>query len=341
VPAAESAAELVEVPAHEPGVRIDVHAHVVVDLPDHAGRLGDKRWPTFVADGDIGHLTRDGQVVRSLPPTAWLAERRLEDLDAAGVDMQVLSPLPPLICDWADRVEGGAWTRRINHEIAAVVSAEPRRLLGFGTVPLQHPQEAVLVLQDAHAVGLRGVEIGTTAGPMELDDPALREFFHTAAELDMLIYVHPLILGSEAGWTPRISGQAITFGLGMTTDTAIAAAKLVFGGVVEACPQLKIALSHGGGTFAWALPRIARLWDATHDRPVAELVRNVYVDSVVYDPANLAYLVASLGPDKVLFGTDYPLPAQADLTGSILETLTPVDRLSVAGQNAMELLGVR
>jgi aminocarboxymuconate-semialdehyde decarboxylase len=154
----------------------------------------------------------------------------------------------------------------------------------------------------------------------------------------MMVFVHPLILGTEAGWTSRITGAEVTFGLGMPTDTAIAAAKLVFGGVVEQSPELRICLAHGGGGFVWALTRISRLWDAQHERPVRDLVRNVFVDSVVYDPANVAYLRDVLGAEQIVFGTDYPLPAQDDLRGAVLARLSGDEAEQVWGGNAARLL---
>lgn len=319
---------------------IDFHTHVVPPLPDFAERHGDARWPSFDVVGQTGRLTRDGVVVRAVPESAWSPAARIADMEPAGVGRQVLSPLPPLICDWADPDPASEWCDRLNAGIAQMVADDPGRFHGLGTVPLQHPDRAVDVLRRARDAGLVGVEIGTTGGDRELDHPALREFFAAAAALGMLVYVHPLVLGAEAGWTARISGQAVTFGLGMTTDTAIAAAKLVFGGVLSDCPDLRICLSHGGGTFAWALPRIAKAWDAQSAVRSAQLVRNVFVDSVVYEPGNLAYLTGALGADKVVFGTDYPLPAQDDLAGGVLAHLDAADAERVGSGNAQRLLGI-
>ena len=322
------------------GCRIDFHTHVVVELPEFAERFGDQRWPTFSSDGEVGRLTRDGQVVRSLAPSAWLPQRRIEDMDASGIDRQVLSPIPPLICDWGESKPATEWADRLNAEIAAVVADFPDRFSGLGTVPLHHPDAATAVLQRAHDAGLSGVEIGTTAGHRELDHPDLREFFQAAENLGMLVFVHPLILGSETGWTDRITGPAATFGLGMGTDTAIAASRMVFGGVAQDCPELRICLAHGGGTFFWALSRIALMWDKMNETKSEDLVRNVFADSVVYRTANLNYLCEQIGSDRVLFGTDYPLPAQDNLRGSILNGIAKDDAEMIWGANAAKLLGL-
>jgi aminocarboxymuconate-semialdehyde decarboxylase len=206
-------------------------------------------------------------------------------------------------------------------------------------VPLQHPDLAVTSLENAHRLGLSGIEIGTDAGGRELDDPALRPFFAAAERLGMILFVHPLILGAQTRWTDRITGAEVTFGLGMTTDTAIAAARLVFGGVTGQYPGLRICLSHGGGTFFWAFPRIAYLWDKRAERKASELIGNVYADSVLYQPENVAHLCRRIGADHVVFGTDYPLPAQDDLAGGALRDLRPEDVEFVGGGTAARLLG--
>ena len=219
--------------------RVDFHTHLVVDLPDFAQRFGDPRWPSFVSQGDVGWLTRNGQVVRSVAPSAWLPQRRIDDMDAAGVDRQVLSLIPPLICDFGDPAQATQWAMHLNGAVAALVANNPDRFSGLGTVPLHHPDRAIQVLQRVHDDGLSGVEIGTSAGVRELDHPNLREFFQAAEQLGMLVFVHPLALGLDAYSAQRIERPAVTFGLGMGTDTAIAASRLVFGGVVQDTPKLK------------------------------------------------------------------------------------------------------
>ena len=306
-------------------------------LPDFAERYGDQRWPAFEIAGSVGRLTRDGAVVRAVPSSSWNVEARACDMEKVGVDMQVISPLPPVICDWADPEKGTEWCVRVNEGIAGVAAARPRRFVGLGTVPIQHPDRAVRVLERASRDGLAGIEIGTTAGERELDHPDLREFFAAAAALGMVIFVHPLLLGAEVAWTDRIACQEVAFGLGMTSDTAIAATKLLFGGVFEEQPDLRILLSHGGGTFPWALPRIQKGLDLRGDSRVTPHLRHLYVDSVVYQAPNVRYLIETLGAGQVLFGTDYPLPAQDDGEGAILEEIPASDRSLVEGENASRL----
>lgn len=322
-------------------MRIDVHTHVApAGLPDFATAHGDPRWPVFRTEGATGRLWINGVEARTVPEQAWSATRRVEHMDAVGADLHVLSPLPPLVVDWAEPAPAADFCARVNDGIAAMVAAAPSRLAGLGMVPLQDTKRAILALEQAHAAGLRGVQIGTQAGERELDDPDVRGFFTRATELDMTVFVHPLILGTTVPWTARISGLPLTFGVGMTTDTAIAAAALVLGGVTAELPGLKVCLAHGGGTFVWATPRIEKVWALSHSTPLADLMRNVHVDTVVYARDNLDYLLGRLGADRVLWGTDYPLPAAAEQTGELLAGLPDGVANAVSGANAARLLGL-
>ena len=201
---------------------VDIHTHVIPDLPDHATRLADDRWPSFSVDGEVGRLSRNGVVVRTVGPAAWDMTARIGEMDRAGVDRHVLSPIPPLVCDWGTVADAASWARHLNESIAALVRARPDRFSGLGTVSLHHPDAALDELDYVRQLGLSGVEIGTDAGGREFDDPVLLPFFEQAERLGLLLFVHPLILGDSTSFTQRIRGRELTFGLGMGTDTAIA-----------------------------------------------------------------------------------------------------------------------
>jgi aminocarboxymuconate-semialdehyde decarboxylase len=320
---------------------IDFHTHWIPSgLPDLAARTADPRWPVF--DRATGELAINGEVVRSLPPSGWDVQARLDAMDAAGVARHVLSPVPPLLCDWADPKLGTEWTSAVNDSLATLVAAYPDRFSALGTIPVAHPDASIAVLERAKASGLAGVQVTASALEEEFDAPRLRAVFTAAADLNLTVFIHPLILGTTARWTPRITGYTANFGLGMTTDTAVAAARLLFGGVLAEAPRLRVCLAHGGGTFAWALARMGRVWDdEAQGMTLAEAVRSFYTDSVVYQPPNLRYLVDTLGADHVAFGTDYPLPVHADPAGAFVDTLAPAEADWVREGTANTLLGLR
>lgn len=320
---------------------IDFHTHWVPSgLPDLAERAGDPRWPVF--DRATGALLINGEAVRSLPPSGWDVQARLDAMDAVGHDRHVLSPVPPLLCDWADPELGTEWANAVNDSLAEVIAGHPDRFSALGTIPISHPERSVAVMQRARENGLAGIEVATAAMGVEFDALQLREIFTAAADLGLVIFVHPLILGPTSRWTPRITGMPANFGLGMTTDTAIAAARLLFGGVLTQAPTLKVCLAHGGGTFAWALARMAQMWnDEDQGMTLAQATKPIYTDSVVYQSANLRYLVDALGADHVAFGTDFPLPVQADPAGAILTALDPGESAWLRDSTATALLNLR
>lgn len=320
---------------------IDFHTHwIPAGLPDLAARSGNARWPVF--DRATGQLMISGEAVRALPPSGFDLQARLDAMDAAGVTRHVLSPVPPLLCDWADPKLGTEWATAINDSLAALAADRPDRVLGLGAIPVAHPDEAVAVLERAKASGLAGVEVAATAFEEEFDAPRLRAVFAAAADLNLVVFIHPLHLGATARWTSRITHYPANFGLGMTTDTAIAASRMLLGGVLAGAPGLRVCLAHGGGTFAWALARMGRVWDdEAQGITLAEAIRPFYADSVVYQPPNLRYLVDTLGADHVCFGTDYPLPVTADPAGAIVNSLEDAEAAWVREGTASTLLNLQ
>jgi aminocarboxymuconate-semialdehyde decarboxylase len=241
-------------------------------------------------------------------PACWDVERRIEAMDAAGIAVHVLSPVPITLTYWADPVLAAELCRRQNDLLAAAIAARPDRFLGLGGVPLPDVAAAVAELEHVmHDLGLAGVEIGAQIAGHELDDPVLRPFFAAAEALGAAVFVHPLDGGSGA---IRRAGVPYDFALGMMTDTAMAATALVFGGVLEAHPGLRVALAHGCGTFPWALPRLARGASMPPEAPPPDhflaAARSLWCDSLVFEPTHLPVLFERFGPDHVVLGSDFP-----------------------------------
>jgi aminocarboxymuconate-semialdehyde decarboxylase len=301
-----------------PGI-VDTHAHFFPPgLGNWAERTGDDRWPVLHADGPgglgaaaTGRIQRGPVVFREVNRTLWDVGTRVASLDEHGVSLQLVSPVPVMLTYWSDPVPGAEFARAVNDGIAAAVAGSAGRLDGLGTVPLQDVDLAVSELSRLMTdLRLAGVQIGTRVGGRELDDPALAPFFEAAADLDAAIFVHPLDGGASA---IRRTGPPYDFGLGMLTDTAMAAAALLLGGVVQRHPHLRIGLAHGCGTMTWAAPRLklaARIWGhAEVHADFDDLLARLWVDSLVFDPAHLPLLVHHFGADHVMVGTDHPFIA--------------------------------
>lgn len=301
---------------------VDIHAHYFgPDLGDALAHVRDPRWPVLVRAGrGSGSIMLGDRLFRAARSALWDVEQRLAELDAAGVALQLISPVPVMLAYWADERVATECARATNDSIAAAVGQSRGRLAGLGTVPLPHIDAAVEELRRAMVdLGLAGVEIGTQIAGEDLDSPRLTPFFAAAEALGAAVFVHPTDGG---GGVIRRAGQPYDFGLGMITDTAVAATALVFGGVLERFPGLRVALAHGCGTFGWAYPRLslgARIFDGADQDRLDELVRSLWVDSLVFDPEHLRLLVRRFGPGHVMLGTDYPfVPGQLEGARSFL-----------------------
>jgi aminocarboxymuconate-semialdehyde decarboxylase len=327
---------------------VDIHNHFVpADIPDFTSVTGDPRWPALHVDeeGHTGRIMQGERLYRAVRQPCWDTAARLGEMDEVGVDCQVMSPLPVCLTYWAQPDAALEYARHLNDSLAAAVARDGRRLYGLGTVPLQDPQLAVKELKRAVLdLGLAGVEIGTVINGLELDETELRPFFHAAEDLRAPIFVHSI----DSECATRVSTPIVAGGVGALTDTALAATGLVFGGVLRECPDLRVCLSHGGGTFPWAFPRLNLVGSA--GRPAGELTpteltRLLYVDSLVFDPSYIALLKTRFGPDHVVLGSDYPiLPAKPGPQAIIDQALaagvcTADEARAMRGENAWRFLG--
>jgi aminocarboxymuconate-semialdehyde decarboxylase len=313
----------------------DVHAHWFGrDLATPAVPP-DPRWARLVVDSqDDGRLLLGSQRYRDVRATLWDVETRIADLDAAGIGTQVISPVPVTFPYWAARGPAVAYAEAANASIAVAVLGGRGRLAGLGTVPLPHVPEAIGVLEGLMSgpTPFLGVEIGARIGDFELDDPRLLPFFEAAEALGAALLVHPVEGG---GGTVRRSGQPYDLGLGMLTDTALAAGALVFGGVLERFPGLRVVLAHGCGTFGWAYPRMrlaAGLFAKADTARLDELVGSLYADTLVLDPEHLRLLAHRFGPERLVLGTDHPFfPAVTESARRFVDEAEASGALPVGG----------
>lgn len=324
---------------------IDVHTHGLPrDLPNFAQRFAGS-WPELVETGPCtADIVLGGRHFRSITDQCWNPTRRLEDMDADGVSLQVISPIP-ITFSYGLNVDGVVDLSKYQNEwTAGVVSDHPTRFAGLGTVPLQDPERAAQMVVDiVQGLKLAGVEIGSNVGGRNLDDPALDPFFAACEDTGALIFVHPYnMLGAD-----RLMAHGLVHSIGMGAETASAAASLAIGGVLDRYPRLKILLAHGGGAFLAMLPRIDRIWECvpeaggTSDRP-SSYVDRFYYDSLVFDPSAVGALIARVGAHRVAVGTDYPFVIAERPAGEALFAAglpQPVTD-SVAAKTAAEMLGI-
>jgi aminocarboxymuconate-semialdehyde decarboxylase len=312
--------------ADSPGL-IDVHSHLLpAGLPNLAAETGDERWPYLIAGDGEGVVMHGGSVFRRVRASCWDLAARVSDLDRRGVDVQVVSPVPVTLADWAEPDLALRYLTAQNDAIAAAAADSGGRFIGLGAVPLG---DTVLAIKEMKRVvgelRLSGIEIGTRVAGWELDAPHLDGFFAAAAEAEVPLFVHPV----DGAGISRCEDPFEAFGIGMLSDSALAAKALVFGGVLERHPRLRICLSHGGGAFPYMYPRL-RMWATSigvngvrmEPQSLDQLVGRLHVDSLVFDPALLGLLVSRYGPDRVMFGSDDPFVAWGAALSALEETPT-------------------
>ncbi|NNN29753.1 amidohydrolase [Streptomyces sp. S3(2020)] len=323
---------------------VDFHGHLAVPAADElvAGTPG---LVAELAAEQRAHSPASLAVNRAqlqrLAPRLTSVRERLADLDAMGVDIQVVGPMP-MHHYWADPDLALRLARTVNEAVAAHCAEAPDRLYGLGTVPLQHPDLAVALLDRAVTEhGLYGVSVSTTVDGRELADPAHDAVWHKAEELGAVVFVHPW--GCSLG--ERLASHYLGNTVGQPVETTIALSHLVFSGVLDRFPRLKLVAAHGGGYLPTYIGRSDHAWRVRQDargcaEPPSAYLRRMWFDSLVYTPRALRHLVEEVGADRVVLGTDHPFDMGVEDPVARLDAagLDPADRAAVAGGNALDLL---
>ncbi len=324
---------------------VDMHAHVAVPEAD-ALIMGTEGFAAELAAEQAAHSPHSLQVNREQLATRvpWMLDvnRRLADMDAMGVDVQVVSPMP-MHHYWADRDLAVRLARTVNEGVAAHCAKAPDRLVGLGTVPLQHPDLAVGELVRAvRDLGLKGVNVSTNVDGRELADPAHEPFWAATAELGTPVFIHPW--GCTLG--TRLADHYLGNSIGQPVETTVALAHLILSGVLDRHPELKLCAAHGGGYLTAFTGRADHAWHARPDargcaEPPSAYLRRIWFDSLVYTPSALESLVRAAGADRVVIGTDYPfdMGVSDPLQRLDLARLPTADREPIRGANAAALLG--
>lgn len=326
---------------------IDMHAHLAVPkaevlLAGEAGLAAEQALEQ-INHSEASLAVNRAQLARCVPRMSEVS-LRLADMDAMGVDLQAVSPMP-MHHYWTGRDLAAKWARTVNEGVADHCAQAPDRLVGIGTVPLQHPDLAVAELRHAHGVlGLRGVTVSTTVDGRELADPEHEAFWAAAAELGLPVLIHPW--GCSLG--PRLAAHYLGNTIGQPVETTVALAHLILGGVLDRHPALRLVAAHGGGYLGAFTGRADHAWHARPDarscaEPPSSYLRRLWFDSLVYTPAALEQLAAAAGADRIVLGTDYPFDmGVTDPVARLDATALDSDsRALIRGTTAAELLGVK
>ncbi|WP_369254830.1 amidohydrolase family protein [Streptomyces sp. R35] len=324
---------------------VDVHAHVllpevealVADTPGHAeARAQDAR-----RNGPAS-LAVSGPMVRERIPRLTDVAVRLASMDQQGVDVQLVSPSPSHYHYWADEDTAEKIYRLANEATAAHCAQAPARLKGLGLVPLQHPAQAVRALEHALDQGLLGIEISSHAPGRELSDPEYEPFWARAEKTGAILFLHPFGCTLDE----RLDRWYLSNTVGQPTENAVALSHLIFSGVLDRHPELKLIAAHGGGYLPTHIGRSDHAWSTRSDAGAgcahlpSSYLKRLYFDSLVHDPYVLGELIRVAGADRVLLGSDFPFDMGTEDPVAALRAarLPDADFHAVRGGNAAALL---
>jgi aminocarboxymuconate-semialdehyde decarboxylase len=328
------------------GIKVDIHCHMSV--PEAAAVAKPHFDPALDANSRFmsAEAARINQTqAADLKPRLSTVAAKLADMDRMGIDMQVLSPAPPQYYYWADAELGRQTSRIINDRIAESVAAHPDRFAGLATLPMQAPELAVAEMRRAvNDLGLKGIEISTNVAGAELSEPQFAPVLQAAEELGILVFMHPL--GFSHG--ERMQQHYLNNVIGNPLESTVALSHLIFGGVLDRYPGLRICVAHGGGYLPGYSGRMDHAWRVRPDcrgcqHPPSSYLKRLWFDTVVFDPEQLAYLVERFGAERIVMGTDYPFDmGETDPIGlvSSVPGLSEEDCGRIMGGNACELLGL-
>jgi aminocarboxymuconate-semialdehyde decarboxylase len=316
--------------------KIDIHTHILpAELPSFKDKYG---YGGFVVlehhQPDRARMLKDdGQFFREVEANCYDPKVRLAEMDKMGVNVQVLSTVPVMFSYWAKPEHALDLSRFLNDHLAGVVAANPKRFVGLGTLPMQSPDLAVNELERCvRDLKLAGVQIGSHIKNWNLSDRELFPVFEAAAELGAAIFVHPWdMMGQD-----RMPKYWLPWLVGMPAEVSLAICSMIFGGVFEKLPKLRVAFAHGGGAYCMTLGRIEHGFQSRPDLCAVDNKVNprdycgrFFVDSLVHDPGALRYVLDVLGENCVALGTDYPFPLGESQPGKMIESmqdLTPASK---------------
>ncbi|MCH8902795.1 MAG: amidohydrolase [Bacteroidetes bacterium] len=306
-------------------MKVDIHTHIIPEnLPDLRKKYG---YGGFISldhhKAGCARMMMDGKFFREIEHNCWDPKIRISECDEQDIQLQVLSTIPVMFSYWTKAEDGWDLSKYLNDHIAEIVRDFPHRFLGLGTVPLQDTNLAIKEMERCmNELGLSGVQIGSHVESLNLNDEKLFPFFEAAEKLGASIFVHPWdVMGREAMdeyWLPWL--------VGMPAETSRAICSMIFGGIFEKLPNLRVAFAHGGGSFPSTIGRIEHGFNVRPDLVAVdnainpkEYLGKFYLDSLVHDQEMLKYIVNLIGREKVSLGTDYPFPLGELQPGKLIE----------------------
>ena len=331
-------------------IKIDVHAHILPrDMPDLHARYGygdDFIHIDHYEKGKANMIKGDGSFFRAIDDLCWDPEAILHHMDKHGVQMMALSTVPVLFYYWAKPEHTAQWSRNINDHLASVKNKYPDRFTGLGTLPMQDVNLALRELRRCKdELDLPGVEIASHILNVNLDDERFFPLYQLAEEMGMCIFVHPWdMMGEE-----HIKKYWLPWLVGMPAESSRAICSMIFGGVFDKFPKLRVMFAHGGGCFPHTIGRISHGYhvrpDLVNINEVSDpydYVKKFYIDSLVHDEEAFRYNLKLFGAERIAMGSDFPFPLGDLEHGKFLEEMKDLgdsQKEQLLYKTALEWLG--
>ena len=292
---------------------IDIHAHLMPQCLWQTVTAG-KDWYGMRYESGEGAGVLVSQGKRSAVPSPKLRftpEERIKDMDAQGTDVQVISIHTPLFGYHLEPAQGRQLARDVNDEIAAMTRQWPQRFAGLATLPVQDVSAAIEELERAvRVLGLKGAELDTVMHGHNWDEPQFLPLFKAAEAMGAVLFFHPQPQDNLA--VPRLNRYGIPNSIGVIVEDTLIVATLIFGGILDACPDLKVCIAHGGGPACFGMGRLDRGWQVRSEarqhilKPPSTYQRRLYYDCLTDSEAGLRFLLDQVGADRVVLGSDWP-----------------------------------
>ena len=309
-------------------MKIDIHTHIMPErIPDWFSKYGYGQFITLEHHKPCcAKMIQGGKVFREIEENCWEPMVRTREMDMTMVSVQVLSTIPVLFNYWAKPEHGLETSRYFNDHIAQCCADHPKRFVGLGTLPMQDIDMAIREMERCVIeLKMPGVELGSNINNTNLSDPSFEPFWQAAEDLGCCIFIHPWEMMGEKDmqkyWLPWL--------VGMPAETARAISSLIFSGVFERHPKLRVAFAHGGGSFPFTIGRIEHgfnvrpdLCAIDNDVNPRDYLGKFWIDSLVHDPIAMNYIIDVMGQDKICLGSDYPFPLGEHHPGKLIESMS-------------------